>query len=131
MNSSNPLAELAGRILLAALFIPAGFSKIGGYEGTQGYMESLGVPGMLLPLVIILELGGGLALLVGYQTKIVAFLLAGFCVVAAFLFHFQPDEQIQMILFMKNIAVAGGLMLLVAHGSGALSLDRKLSKGTA
>lgn len=124
----NPVIELAGRILLAILFLPAGISKIGGYAGMQGYMESVGVPGIMLPLVIILEIGGGLALLVGWQTRIAAFLLAGFCLIAALLFHFQPDDQIQMILFTKNIAVAGGLLLLVATGAGRLSLDQRMKK---
>jgi putative oxidoreductase len=91
-------------------------------------MESVGVPGILLPLVILLEIGGGLALLVGWQTRIAAFLLAGFCLVAALIFHYQPDDQIQMILFMKNIAVAGGLLVLVSVGAGQISLDRWLKK---
>ncbi|PHQ67869.1 MAG: DoxX family protein [Sneathiella sp.] len=128
MEKLNPVIELAGRILLAILFLPAGISKIGGYAGMQGYMESVGVPGIMLPLVIILEIGGGLALLVGWQTRIAAFLLAGFCLIAALLFHFQPDDQIQMILFTKNIAVAGGLLLLVATGAGRLSLDQRMKK---
>ncbi|WP_025899419.1 DoxX family protein [Sneathiella glossodoripedis] len=121
-----PVSEVLGRILLAALFIPAGFSKISGYEGTQGYMEAMGVPGMLLPLVILFEIGGGLLLIAGYQTRLIAAALAGFCVVSGFIFHFQPADQIQMILFMKNIAIAGGFLLLVAHGAGDYSLDVKL-----
>ncbi len=124
MEKLNPLFDLAGRIFMALLFIPAGAGKISGYAGTQGYMESVGVPGILLPLVIIVELGGGIALLLGWQTRIVAFLLAGFCLVSALLFHFQPADQMQMILFMKNIAIAGGLLFLVANGAGALSIDR-------
>ncbi len=123
MEKLEPVLDLAGRILLAVLFIPAGFSKIGGYEGTQGYMEAMGVPGMLLPLVILLEIGGGILLIAGFQTRWVALALAGFSVVAAFLFHYQPAEQMQMILFMKNIAVAGGFLLLVAKGAGAYSVD--------
>lgn len=125
MEKMVPVADLLGRILLAALFIPAGFSKISGFEGTQGYMEAMGVPGMLLPLVILLEIGGGLLIIAGYQTKLVALALAGFCVVSAFVFHYQPAEQIQMILFMKNIAIAGGFLLLVAKGPGAYSIDAK------
>ncbi|WP_340149507.1 DoxX family protein [uncultured Sneathiella sp.] len=124
MEKLNPLFDLAGRIFMALLFIPAGAGKISGYAGTQGYMESVGVPGILLPLVIIVELGGGIAILLGWQTRIVAFLLAGFCLVSALLFHFQPADQMQMILFMKNIAIAGGLLFLVANGAGALSIDR-------
>lgn len=129
MEKSTPVIELVGRILLSIMFIMAGYSKIGGYEGTQGYMEAMGVPGMLLPLVIILELGGGLLLLAGFQARIVAFLLAGFCLLSGFIFHFQPEEQMQMIMFMKNITIAGGLLFIVAHGAGALSIDARLKKG--
>jgi putative oxidoreductase len=125
MEKLTALIELAGRVLLAVLFIPAGYGKIGGFEGTQGYMESMGVPGMLLPLVILLELVGGLLLLVGYQTRIVAFLLAGFTIVSGLIFHLQPADQMQMIMLFKNVAIAGGLLLVVAHGAGALSLDRR------
>ncbi len=128
MEKSTPVIELAGRILLSIMFIMAGYSKIGGYEGTQGYMEAMGVSGMLLPLVIILELGGGLLLLAGFQARIVAFLLAGFCLLSGFIFHFQPAEQMQMIMFMKNITIAGGLLFIVAHGAGALSIDARLKK---
>ena len=124
MEKLTPLFDLAGRIFMAVLFIPAGFSKITGYSGTAGYMEAMNVPSILLPLVIIVELGGGLAILAGWQTRIVAFLLAGFCLVSALLFHFQPADQMQMILFMKNIAIAGGLLFLVANGAGAFSIDR-------
>lgn len=128
MEKLNPLFDLVGRILMAILFVPAGFGKITGYSGTAGYMESVGVPGFLLPLVIIVELLGGLAILVGWQTRIAAFLLAGFSVLAALLFHFQPEDQMQMILFTKNFAIAGGLLFLVANGAGAYSVDARLRK---
>jgi putative oxidoreductase len=128
LEKLNPLFDLAGRIFIAILFVPAGFSKITGYSGTAGYMESMGVPGILLPIAILLELGGGLAILAGWQTRIVAFLLAGFTLVSGLLFHLQPDDQMQMIMLMKNIAIAGGLLFLVANGAGALSLDRRSSR---
>ncbi len=131
MEKLNDFIELGGRVLLAALFIPAGFAKISGYEGTQGYMDAMGVPGALLPLVIILEIGGGIALLVGLKTKWMALALAGFTLVAAVLFHYQPADQIQMILFMKNIAVTGGLALLIAIGGGKFSADGFLNKAKA
>ncbi|MEH6545674.1 MAG: DoxX family protein [Sneathiella sp.] len=127
MEKLSPLFVLIGRILVAVLFLPAGISKIGNYSGMQQYMESGGIPGIILPLVIILEVGGGLALIVGWQTRIAAFLLAGFCLVSGVLFHFQPEDQIQMILLMKNIAVAGGLLILVGVGAGAYSLDHRKS----
>ena len=118
-------SSVIARILLAHIFLLAGISKITGYTGTQGYMESVGVPGMLLPLVILLEAGGGLALIAGWQTRLVSYALAGFTVIAAIIFHSNLGEQIQMILFMKNFAIAGGLLLLAEHGAGAFSLDNK------
>ena len=117
--------NLLARILLSQIFILSGISKISGYTGTQGYMESMGVPGMLLPLVIILEIGAGLSVLVGWQTRIAAYALAVFSIVAALIFHSNLDDQIQMILFMKNWAMAGGLLLLAVNGAGSLSLDQR------
>ena len=127
----NRYTELAGRILMALIFISAGANKIIGYAGTQGYMDSMGVPGALLPLVIALELGGGLALIVGYQTRLVAILLAGFCVVSGALFHNNFANQMDMIMFMKNLAMAGGFLVLFANGPGDLSLDQKRAKAHA
>jgi putative oxidoreductase len=118
--------NLVGRILLAHIFLLAGIDKITGYSGTQGYMEGMGVPGMLLPLVILLEIGGALALIVGWQTRLAAYALALFSIVAAIIFHSNLSEQIQMILFMKNWALAGGLLVLAANGAGAFSLDQRV-----
>jgi len=118
-------SSLISRILLSHIFILAGFSKITGYAGTQGYMESVGVPGMLLPLVILLELGGGLAILIGLKTKLVSFALAGFTIIAAIIFHSNLADQMQMILFMKNFAIAGGFLLLAEHGAGKYSFDNR------
>lgn len=126
------LAAPVGRVLIAAIFVMSGFSKITGYAGTQGYMEAVGVPGALLPLAILLEIGGGLAVIVGWQTRLFAFLLAGFTLVAGFLFHFDPADQMQFIMLTKNIAIAGGFLFLVAFGPGAYALDnRNKSKGQA
>lgn len=124
MTKLQPWADLAARVALAALFIIAGFAKIGGYEGTAGYMQSMGVPGFLLPLVIALEIVGGLAIAVGYRTRVVAFLLAGFSVLSGLLFHspLDPNEQTQ---FLKNLAIGGGFLLLVVHGAGRYSLDAR------
>lgn len=127
-DSTQNTINLGARVLLAHIFILAGFNKIGGYAGTQAYMEAMGVPGALLPLVILLELGGGLALLVGWQTRLVAAALAGFSVAAAAIFHSNFGDQMQMIMFMKNISIAGGLLMVFAYGAGALSLDAKLSQ---
>lgn len=126
-ETTDNVFNLVGRLLLAALFLPAGFQKISGYEGTQGYMEAMGVPGGLLPLVILLEIGGGIALIIGFKVRWMALVLAGFCAVSAFIFHYQPDQQVQMILFMKNIALAGSFLVLASTGAGTFSLDGKRS----
>ena len=124
MTKLYPWVELIARLFLATLFIVAGWSKIGNYEAVAGYMSSMGVPGLLLPLVIALELVGGIAIVVGYRTRLVAFLLAGFCILSGLIFHspLDPDEQTQ---FMKNLAIAGGFLLLFIHGAGRLSLDAR------
>ncbi len=123
----SPYFNLASRILLAYIFIMAGVGKLGAeaYAGTQGYMNAMGVPGALLPLVIITELGGGLLLLVGFQARLAAFALAGFSLISAVIFHFQPADQMQMIMFMKNLAIAGGLLLVTQYGAGAFALDKR------
>ncbi|OOY05141.1 DoxX family protein [Thioclava sp. F28-4] len=132
MTKLTDLAAPLGRLLLAQIFIIAGFQKITGYAGTQGYMEAMGVPGALLPLVILTELGGGIALLLGWKTRIVAFLLAGFSLISGFLFHYVPslgmtgmEAQGQMINFMKNISIAGGMLMIVAQGAGKWSFDAR------
>lgn len=123
---------LVGRIFLAQIFILAGIDKLGaGYSGTQAYMESMGVPGALLPVVIALEIAGGLALAAGFITRYAAWALAAFTVVAGVLFHANFSDQMQTILFMKNMAMAGGLLVLAAAGAGALSLDHKLNSKEA
>jgi putative oxidoreductase len=117
------VAELAGRILISVIFILAGFSKITGYAGTQGYMESMGVPGALLPLVIVTELGGGLLVLAGLWTRAAAFAVGGFSALSALLFHHDFANQVDQIMFMKDFAMAGGFLFLVAHGAGRFSID--------
>ena len=121
-------AELSGRVLLAALFLLSGVGKLGAYSGTAAYMASVGVPGALLPIVIALEIGGALAIILGWQTRVVAFLLAGFTLVSALIFHTHFADQIQMIMFWKNVSITGGLILLVVHGAGPLSLDARSAK---
>jgi len=117
-------ADLTGRILIAGMFVRAGVAKIGSFAGTQAYMASAGVPGALLSAVIALEVLGGIALILGYRTRIVAIALAGFTVVAAFLFHNAPD-QMQQTMFMKNLAITGGLLILASRDSGSWSLDTR------
>ncbi|QOJ23479.1 MAG: DoxX family protein [Gammaproteobacteria bacterium] len=122
------ISQFVARVFLGQIFLLSGFFKIGGYEGTQGYMEAMGVPGMLLPLVIALEIGGGLAIIAGWQTRLVSAVLAVFTLVAAAIFHNNLADQIQMIMFMKNIAITGGFILLAVHGAGGYSLDERRSK---
>jgi putative oxidoreductase len=114
-----------GRVLISLIFITSGFSKIANFAGTQAYMESAGVPGVLLPLVIAVELLGGLAVVFGWHTRVAAFLLAGFSLVSAVLFHADFGDQVQMIMFMKNLALAGGFLMIVALGAGPYSLDNR------
>ena len=124
----NRFIELTSRILLAAIFFMAGLGKIGAYAATQGYMESQGVSGALLPVVIGLEIVGPVLLVIGWQTRPVALVLAGFTVVAAFMFHLDAGDQMQTIMFMKNLAIAGGLLLLFSHGAGEFSLDARSNR---
>lgn len=124
----GPWAEVAGRILIALIFITAGYSKIGGFGATQGYMEAMGVPGALLPLVIAVELGGGVLIVLGAFTRYAALALAGFTLVAGFLFHGDAADQVQQIMLMKNLAITGGFLVLAAHGAGKFSLDRRFGR---
>ncbi|MCG8313224.1 MAG: DoxX family protein [Pseudomonadales bacterium] len=125
MNQLQTLAAPVGRILLAAIFITSGLNKIGAYAGTQGYMESMGVPGELLVLVIVLEVLGGIAIVIGYQARLAALALAGFSVISALLFHANFSDQMQMMSFMKNLTIAGGFLMIVVHGAGQFSLDNR------
>ncbi len=125
MSGIQIFATPVGRVLIAIIFIMSGLSKITGYAGTQGYMEAMGVPGAVLPIVILLEVTGGIAIIVGWQTRLTALALAGFSVISAILFHANFGDQTQMIMFMKNIAIAGGFLFLVANGPGAYALDNR------
>jgi putative oxidoreductase len=125
MNTQHKLADLTGRLLISAMFLQAGLAKIGGYAGTQGYMEAMGVPGMLLPLVIALEVLGAVAIIVGYRTRLAATLLAGFTLLAGVLFHWAPGDEVQGLLFMKNVAITGGFLFLAVRGAGDWSLDAR------
>ncbi|MBT2325644.1 DoxX family protein [Variovorax paradoxus] len=130
-NSQDVLA-LLGRILIAALFIPAGFGKIGGFAGVVGYIGAVGLPLPQLGAVIaiVVELGLGLLLLVGYKTRMVSIVLAVFTVATAVLFHNywgMPADKayVNQLMFFKNIAIAGGLLAIAALGAGRFSIDKK------
>ena len=119
------VVTLIARLLLAYIFLVAGWGKIVGYAGTAGYMESMGVPGALLPLVILVEFGGGLALLFGFQTRFASLGLGLFSIITAFIFHSGAEDAIN---FMKNFAMAGGFFMLMLYGAGRISLDHLIEK---
>ena len=127
MQLAQPPAIIApvGRVLLALIFVMAGLDKIGNYASTQAYMEAMGVPGALLPLVILTEIAGGLAIMLGWKTRIAALALAGFSILSALLFHNNFGDQMQMIMFMKNLSMSGAFLLLVCQGPGAYALDNR------
>lgn len=133
MNANTyPAVALAGRILLAVLFIISGYNKIGGFEGTVGYMSSKGLPmpQVLLVLTILLELGGGLLLAIGYKARWVALLFFLWLIPTTLIFHNfwgvdAAQAQNQMNHFFKNVSIAGAMLLVFAFGPGAYSLDRR------
>jgi putative oxidoreductase len=124
-SSSNNAALLVGRILLAIIFVLSGFGKLSNPAGTMGYMESAGLPGLLVWPTIALEFIGGLALVAGFQTRLVSLALAAFTLVAALIFHRNLADQMQMINFMKNLAISGGFLALYVAGPGLWSLDAR------
>jgi len=119
----NPYMHLSGRILLALIFIISGLGKLANPAGTSGFMESMGVSGILVWPTIALEVLGGIALVVGFKTRIAAFALAVFSIAAAVIFHHDFADQMQMIMFLKDFSIAGGLLLLSASGAIALGVD--------
>ncbi len=131
-STSQNTLSLVGRLLLALLFVPAGITKLGGFAGTVGYIGSAGLP---LPtvaavLAIVLEIGGGIALIAGFGTRVAALALAAFTLVATLVFHAYwsvpaGQQMVQQLMFFKNIAVVGGLLTLAAWGAGAWSLDAR------
>lgn len=125
---SNAIILLAARILLAVIFILSGWGKFFAIQGTAGYIASVGLPAatLLAWAAAIFELVAGLAILVGFRTREAAWLLAAFCLFAGFVFHLQPADQMQMIMFMKNLAIAGGFLALGQAGAGSLSVDQRL-----
>jgi len=128
MKKLEDTGFLIARILMPILFITAGWGKITGYAGTQHYMEAMGVPGFFLPLTILLEFGGGLAILFGFLTRTTALFTAGFTVLTALLFHTNFAEGANQLMFMKNLSIAGGFLLLGITGPGAFSIDRLINK---
>ena len=121
---SNSL-DLIGRVFISSIFLLSGINKIGDYEGSLGWMESLEVPGVLLIPAIVLEVIAPILIIVGYQVKISAALLSLFCISTAIIFHTDFSNQIQLVSFFKNIGLAGGFLFLVINGAKDFSLDKK------
>ncbi|NIF21384.1 MULTISPECIES: DoxX family protein [Pantoea] len=128
MKKFEDTGLLLARILMPILFIVAGWGKITGYAGTAQYMQSAGVPGFLLPLVILLEFGGGLAILFGFLTRFTALFTAAFTLLTAFIFHVDFANEINQLMFMKNMSIAGGFLVLGLVGPGAYSIDALIRK---
>ena len=116
-------AALAGRLLVAALFLHEAWSKLTGYSAAVLYAQAFGVPGVLMPFAIALEIGCGVLILLGYYTRPAALLLAGFCIATAVLFHIKLGNHNELLHFEKDLAIAGGLLVLFAHGAGRWALD--------
>ena len=138
MTSFASLSALAGRILIALVFVPAGFAKLGDIAGNAAYTASAGLPGWFVFPALALEIVAGLAILVGWQTRFAALGLAAFSIVAAVLYHYIPaqslegfDAVLQTLMFQKNLAIAGGLLVLAGLGAGALSLDARQGRALA
>ena len=117
--------DLIARISISILFLLNGIFKINNYEGTVGWMESFGLPGILIIPAIILEIVGPILIIIGYQTRIAAASLSLFCIVTAIIFHNDFSDQTQLTAFLKNIALAGGFLFLVVNGAKGYCLDKK------
>jgi putative oxidoreductase len=127
VETSSRYISFVGRVLLSAIFIMSGAQKLGAHEATVQYIASSGMPMPSLAYfgAIVFELGGGLALLVGFQARIAAIALSIFTVLAAAYFHTNFADQIQMIMFLKNFTIVGGLLMVVANGAGGFALDNR------
>ena len=126
--ASVPWADLPARVLLCSIFLVSGFGKLAAVAGTQGYMQAYGVPAVLIWPAAVLEIVGGLLVLTGFLTRPVAVVLAGWCLLTAVIFHTAFTDQNQMINFLKNLAMAGGFILLARHGAWTLAVDGFLSR---
>ena len=122
------ILDLVGRVFISLVFLLSGINKIGNYEGSIGWMESFGMPGIFLIPAIILEIVAPIVIIIGFKVKIAAALLSVFCIATALIFHTDFSNQMQFVSFMKNIALAGGFLFLVINDTKNLSLERKLSK---
>ena len=124
-NTLANIADLAGRFGLAAIFLLAGMNKVQYFDGNAQYLASGGLPEFLLPVVIAFEILGALALIAGFKIRLVALAFAGFTVLSAAIFHNNLADQMQFFMFFKNIAMAGGFLIIAAHGAGKYSLETR------
>ena len=124
----NNILDLLGRILISILFFLNGIFKLNNYDGTISWMEGFGIPGILIIPAIILEIAGPILIIIGYKTRLAAGLLSFFSLATAIIFHNDFTDQMQITSFFKNIALAGGFLLIVVNGSKHFSLDNKLKK---
>jgi putative oxidoreductase len=122
------ILDLTGRVFISLVFLLSGINKIGNYEGSVGWMETFGMPGIFLIPAIILEIVAPILIIIGYKVKIAAALLSVFCIATALIFHTDFSNQMQFVSFMKNISIAGGFLFLVINDTKDFSLERKLSK---
>ena len=124
MDKLTAYAPLVARLLLALLFLLGGFGKLADVQGFAGYITMGGLPGFLAWPAILFEIAVGLSMVLGFQARIMALLAAGFCVVTAVLYHANFADQTQMIMFLKNFGLAGGFLMIFAHGAGKPALDK-------
>ena len=124
MQALTTFGPLVGRVLIGLLFLLAGLGKLPDVQGFSGYLASGGLPAFLAWPAVIFEIVVGAMLIIGYQTRIAALLIAAFCVVSGVLYHFAPADQLQVAMFLKNLAIAGGVLMLAVHGPGRYALDK-------
>ena len=119
------LIDLVARFLISALFLISAYNKIFSIDGTMSWMEGFGVPGMLLYPTIFLEIILPIFIIIGYKVKLAASLLSVFCIATAFIFHFDFNDQMQTVAFLKNLGLAGGFLFIVANGTKEWALERE------
>jgi len=122
----NSILDLLGRILISSVFLISGFNKINQYAGTIEWMESFGVPGILIIPAILFEIIGSIMIIIGFKTQIIATFFLIFCIILAIIFHSDFSNQIQIVSFLKNFALAGGFLFLAINEPGKISLDKKI-----